>query len=57
MRVLNRASGHDNRYLGGWQVPVRPGAPTGGATIDAEARSAIVNLMNALAVAGILPVS
>lgn len=57
LRLLNRATGQDRRYFGSWHLPARPAAPTGGTTIDAEARSAIVNLVNALAAAGILPAS
>ncbi len=55
MRLMDRSTGQDRRFSGSWQIPVRPAAPTGGATVDAEARSAIVNLINALVVAGIIP--
>jgi hypothetical protein len=55
MRLLDKATGQDRRFNGSWQVPARPAAPSGGTTVDAEARSAISNILNALAVAGILP--
>lgn len=57
MRLLDRSTGQDRRYSGSWQIPARPAVPTGGATIDAEARSAIINLFNVLTVAGIIPAS
>lgn len=53
MRVLDRATGQDRRYFGAWLVPAAPAAPTGGATVDAEARSAIMALTAALRSAGI----
>ena len=55
LRVLNRQSGQEIRFAGTWLSAARPADPGGGTTIDAEARSAIVNLINALATAGILP--
>ena len=57
MRLLNRATGQDMRYVVGWQIPVRPSTPSGGATIDSQARTAIMDLINALTLAGILPPS
>lgn len=57
MRLLNRATGQEIRYQAGWQVPSRPAAPSGGTTIDAEARSAIAALMACLTQAGIIPAS
>ncbi|MDE2595769.1 MAG: DUF2793 domain-containing protein [Sphingomonadales bacterium] len=55
MWLLDRSSGHYIRYAGTWKFPVRPSSPSGGTTVDVEARSAIVNLINALGAAGILP--
>ena len=57
MRLLDRSTGQDRRYSGSWQIPARPAVPTCGATIDAEERSAIINLFNVLTVAGIIPAS
>ena len=57
MRLLNRVNGQDMRYYAGWQFPVRPTAPSGGTVIDSQARSAIGDLVNALTMAGVLPVS
>jgi len=54
MRVLDRATGQDIRYLGGWQRAAAPPAPDGGAIIDAEARAAIAALVTALIGAGVL---
>ncbi len=54
MRLLNRATGQEIRYLVGWKDPARPAAPAGGSVIDAEARAAIAALGTALVEAGIL---
>ena len=55
MRVLDRASGQDIRYRdGAWRRPVTPAEPSGGMTVDAEARSAISGLLAALVSAGVL---
>ena len=53
--LLNRATGQQILYFGSWQTAVAPAAPTGGATIDAQARSAIVSLIAALQTAGVFP--
>lgn len=55
MRVFNRASRQDVRYFAGWNEPDAPAAPSGGTTIDVEARVAIVQLISALCAAGIFP--
>lgn len=55
MRLLNRATGQDMRFTGSWQMPARPVPPTGGSTIDAEARAAIFSIISALTEAGVLP--
>lgn len=54
MRLLNRATGQELRYRAGWQSPVRPAAPSGGTTIDSEARSAIAAIIAALIAAGVV---
>lgn len=57
MLVLNRANGQWQHYSGGWQAPSLPANPTGGATVDDVARTAISALIAALQSAGILPAS
>jgi superoxide dismutase, Cu-Zn family len=54
LRMLNRATGQEMFYRGGWQVPTTPAAPTGGTTVDAQARTAINGLISALKLSGIL---
>ncbi len=57
MRVLDRSNGQDRRYLGGWMAPAVPPPPTGGTTVDAEARVAIASLIGKLREAGVFPES
>ena len=57
IRLLNRATGQDIRFAGGWRMANAPAAPAGGNTIDSQARVAIVQLMTALSTAGIFPAS
>lgn len=54
LRVLDRATGQEIRYRDGWQRPATTPEPTGGATVDAEARAAIAELVDALIGSGIL---
>ena len=55
LRVLDRSTGQDLRYRGGWPRAAAPAEPSGGSTVDAEARAAIAGLVTALVSAGILP--
>ena len=55
MKLLNRASGQELRYAGGWKSATRPAPASGGTTIDAEARATISALLTCLTLAGIFP--
>lgn len=55
LKLLNRANGQEIRFSSGWKAASRPVAPSGGSTVDAEARSAISLIIAALATAGIIP--
>jgi hypothetical protein len=55
MRLLDRSTGQLMLYRSAWTMAAAPTAPAGGATVDAEARAAIAELIAALADAGILP--
>jgi len=55
MRLLDRSTGQDLRYSGGWKRATPPAAASGGTVIDVEARVAIVQLIAALRVAGVFP--
>lgn len=57
MKLLNRATGQEIRFSGGWKVAMRPSVPSTGAVIDSEARSAISAILTALTTAGIVPAS
>jgi hypothetical protein len=52
--ILDDSTGQQIRFRGGWQRPETPAAPSGGTTVDAEARTAIAGLVEALIAAGIL---
>ena len=53
MRVFDLSSGRFALYRGGWQLPEAPAAPSGGSTVDTQARDAISALVAALVDAGI----
>lgn len=55
MACWNAAASQRLYYDSGWVAPVRPALPTGGGTIDNEARSAIESIVNALTEAGFFP--
>ena len=53
MRVLDRSTGQELRYFGGSQAASAPTEPTGGTTVDSEARTALAELVAALRTSGI----
>ena len=53
MRLLNRSTGQDIRFVTTWHIPSKPAEPSGGTVIDVQARATIHNLMESLEVAGI----
>lgn len=55
MKLLNRSTGQEMRFAAGWKTATRPAAPSGGTTIDSEARTAISALLTALTTAGLIP--
>lgn len=55
MRVFDRGTGQILLYNGGWLRPSAPAEPSGGATVDIEARAAIASLIAALGEAGVFP--
>ena len=56
MVLLDRSSGQLRLFRGGaWTMAAVPAAPSGGTTVDAEARTAIAQIVTALADCGILP--
>lgn len=55
MRVFDKTAGQEMFYLDGWHKAVAVAEPSGGTTVDTEARTAISGLVAALVSAGILP--
>jgi hypothetical protein len=55
MRVFDRGTGQILLYNDGWQRPAAPAEPSGGSTVDTEARAAIASLIAALGEAGVFP--
>ena len=54
MAIFDRAADHLLVFRSGWKSAQAPGLPSGGGVIDAEARAAIVALVDALRAVGIL---
>lgn len=54
MRVFNRSTSQDIRFAGAWFAPSAPESPSGGSTVDMEARAAIDALITAMQAARIL---
>ena len=57
MHVLDKSNGQAKLFRGTWQSPVAPASPSGGSTVDAQARTAIDAIVAALRQAGIFPES
>lgn len=57
MRVFNISQGQYHLFDGTWNAAGAVAIPTGGATVDTEARQAIEGLLSALQSQGILPSS
>lgn len=55
MLLFRKDLGQHAVYTGSWGSAAEPSIPSGGTTIDAEARTAISDLVAALRTAGILP--
>jgi hypothetical protein len=55
MRAFDKASGQAVLFVGSWRRITPPANPIGGTTVDAEARTAIGEIVSALQQAGILP--
>lgn len=55
MRVLDRSTGQSRTFFGSWKIATAPQEPTGGSIVDSEARAALLELIGALRVAGVLP--
>lgn len=53
MTLFDRNAEVELRFNGGWQSAAEPAAPTGGSTIDSEARAVIESLIEALRTAGL----
>lgn len=54
MSAFDKSSGCQMRYDNGWLATSRPISPNGGTVIDVEARQAIIQIIEALATAGIV---
>lgn len=54
LKALNRTTGQEMRYAGTWLAPVAPAAPSGGTTVDVQARAVLASLIDLLVEAGTL---
>lgn len=54
MRIYNKAAKQEMYYHNDWRTAARPSTPTGGSTVDAEARTAVNAIIAALVSAGIV---
>lgn len=57
MHVLDKSNGQTKLFRGTWQSPDAPASPSGGSTVDTQARTAIDAIVTALRQAGIFPES
>jgi len=57
LSVLNRTNGQILRFFGSWKSASAVAGPSGGTTIDSEARAAINQIVLALRAAGVLTAS
>ena len=48
LQALNRATGQQIHFASNWRAPSLPAAPSGGSTIDIEARVALASLISKL---------
>ena len=55
MLAFDKQQSQFRRYDGSWSQATAPAQPQGGGVVDAEARTAINELINALRTIGILP--
>jgi len=55
MRVFDRSAAQIILFNATWQAPAAPASPTGGSTIDSEARAAIDALIIQLKASGVFP--
>lgn len=54
LRLLNRATGQTIHHHGTWRAATKPALPSGGTTVDAQARTAVAAIIDSLVTAGIL---
>lgn len=55
MRIFDLSAGQERLFSGFWRKAYLPVEPNGGSTVDAEARTAINDLITALQALGVLP--
>ena len=57
LSLFDKSTGCFRRFDGTWRTPTAPLPPSGGATIDTEARAVLGNILERLAEAGIFATS